>query len=56
VEDRKDSHKDFQLIVADIPTKNRLPELGQGEFDPEGERLASPFSNPAESMSADGPC
>ena len=33
-----------------------LPELGGGKFGVEGERSASPFSDPAESMSADGPC
>ena len=39
-----------------VGRRTRLPELGRGKFDTEGERSASPFSNPAESMSADGPC
>jgi len=39
-----------------VGRRTRLPEPGRGEFDIGGERSASPFSNPAESMSADGPC
>jgi hypothetical protein len=39
-----------------VGRRTRLPELGRGEFDIGGEHSASPFSNPAELMSADGPC
>ena len=39
-----------------VGRRTRLPELGGGEFGAEGERSASPFSDPAEAMSAGGPC
>ena len=39
-----------------VGRRTRLPVLGRSEFDAEGERSASPFSNLAESTSEDGPC
>jgi hypothetical protein len=39
-----------------VGRRTRLPVLGRGEFDAEGERSVLLFSNLAGSISADGPC
>lgn len=39
-----------------VGRRTRLPVRNRGEFGGEGERSASPFSNPVESTSVDGPC
>jgi hypothetical protein len=44
------------LIVSGGRSNSEQAELGGGEFNVDEERSASPFSNPAESMSAGGPC